>query len=92
MLGEPLYRSAFASGVATLEQDHQPLARILDPVLKLQQLDLQEPLDDLVVRTRHTLAVWVAFPPRINKATVFPPQDRLVLVIGLVEHKLVEML
>jgi hypothetical protein len=39
-LDDPLDGSALARGVAALEDQQEPLARILDPVLKLDELEL----------------------------------------------------
>jgi hypothetical protein len=44
VLGEPLDRAALAGRVAPLEDDDDFLAGVLDPVLQLDQFDLQQPL------------------------------------------------
>ena len=69
-----------------------PLAGVLHPVLQLQQLDLQQPLDHLVLGPGHALGVGIALPPRVDQPAVLPAQDGLVVVVGLVEHQLVEVL
>ena len=46
VLGESLDRVALAGCVAALEHHDQPLTGGLDPVLKLRQLDLQQPLGE----------------------------------------------
>jgi hypothetical protein len=66
VLGEPLDRAALARRVASLEDDHDPLARILDPVLELDELDLEQSLGALVV-----LACW--------KPYSLAPRNRLFL-------------
>jgi hypothetical protein len=40
-IGDPADDAALAGGVAPLEQDHHPVARLADPVLHLDQLDLE---------------------------------------------------
>ena len=92
VLGEPLDGPALARRVPTFEEDDDPLAGVLDPVLQLQQFDLQQPLDHLVLGPGHALGVGVALPPGVDQAAVLPPQDRLVVVVGLVELELVEVL
>ena len=70
VLHEPLDGAALAGGVAPLEQDHQPLARLLDPVLQLQQLDLQQPLGVVVLVARHPVVVGVVLAPRVHRLAV----------------------
>ena len=41
MLHEALDRAALAGGVAPLEDHHDPLAGLLDPILRLEQFHLQ---------------------------------------------------
>ena len=48
LLHEPLDGATLAGRVAALEQDDQPLTGRLDPLLELQQLDLQQALGPLV--------------------------------------------
>src|SRR5690606_37336369 len=57
VLGEALDRSTLASGIATLKDDHDLLARLLDPRLQLEQLDLQLALELLVLLALHLLRV-----------------------------------
>jgi hypothetical protein len=92
VLGEALDRSALACGISSFEENDDALTCVFDPVLKLQELDLELPLDHLVVRPGHSLGVGVALPPSVDKATVLPPKHRLVVVIALVEVQFVEML
>jgi hypothetical protein len=70
VLHEPLDRAALAGRVAALEDDDQPLTGVLDPLLKLQQLDLQQPLLPVVVVAVHPLVVRVALPPGVHGAAV----------------------
>ena len=92
VLGEAFDRPALASRVSSFEEDDDALARVLDPVLQLQQLDLELPFDHLVVGPGHPLGVGVALPPGVDETTVLPSQHRLVIVVALVEDELVEVL
>ena len=54
----------------------------LDPVLQLEQLDLQQALVVLVRRSRSMpLVVRVALPPGVDRAAVAAQQDRVVVVV-----------
>ncbi len=92
VLEESLDRPPFAGGVPALEEDDNALTGVFDPVLQLEQLDLQEPFDDLVLRSRHALGVGIALAPGVDQSPVLPAQDRLVVVVGLVELELVQVL
>jgi hypothetical protein len=52
VLHEALYRAALAGRIPSLEEKDVAGAVLLAPFLKFQQLDLQQPLVDLVVVTR----------------------------------------
>jgi hypothetical protein len=80
VLGEPLDRAPLAGGVAALEHDNQPLAGGLEPVLELQQLDLQQPLGPLVLLAPHLLGIGIALAPGVHRPTVGTHQHRLVVV------------
>ena len=64
---------------------------VLDPVLQPQQLDLEQALVGFVLRPGHALVVGVALLPGVDQAPVLPAQDRLVLVVGLIELEVVQM-
>ena len=53
---------------------------LLDPVLQLQQLDLQQPLGPLVLLASHPLGVRIALAPGVHRPTVGAHQHRLVVV------------
>jgi hypothetical protein len=80
VLHEPLDRAPLAGRVAALEQDDQPLTGGLDPVLELQQLDLQQSLGPLVLLARHPLAIGIALAPGLHRPTVGPHQHWLVVI------------
>jgi hypothetical protein len=80
VLHEPLDGAALAGRVAALEQDDQPLPGGLDPVLELQQLDLQQSLGPFIFLAPHPLGVGIAFPPGIHRPTVGAHQHRLVVI------------
>jgi hypothetical protein len=63
--------------------DDQLLAGVLHPVLQLDQLDLEQPLGDLVLVPRHALVVRVVLPPGVDHPAVGPDQDRVVIVVVL---------
>jgi hypothetical protein len=89
VLGEPLDRAALARRVAPLEDHDQPLPGFLDPVLELEQLDLQQPLVLVVLGPRHPLVVGVVLPPRVHGGAVVAQQHGIVLV-GVVDAELGE--
>ena len=60
MLHEALDGSALARGVASLEDDHDPLAGFLDPGLDLQKLDLQRRLVQLIGGAAQLLGIGIA--------------------------------
>src|SRR5438552_2757407 len=82
VLHEPLDGAALAGRVAPLEEHHQPLAGVLDPVLQLEQLDLHQPLLALVVLAVHPLRVRVALAPGVDRFAV--DGDQHGIVVGLV--------
>jgi hypothetical protein len=65
-LHEPLDRAALAGRVAALEHKHVPGAGVLGPILQLQQLDLEQPLFFLVLRSGHAEVVRVILPPGVH--------------------------
>ena len=67
MLHEPLDRAALPGGVAALEQDHVLGARVLRPVLELQQLDLQLVLLFFVDVAIEPLVVGVVLAPGLDR-------------------------
>jgi hypothetical protein len=80
VLGEPLDRAALSGGVAALEEHHDPLTGVLDPGLHLEQLDLQGPLDDLVLVPGHPLVVGVVLLPCGDLTPVGVQEYRVVVV------------
>ena len=91
VLGEPLDGAALARRVPPLEHDDDAPSLLLDPVLQPQQLDLEKALLGFVLRPGHALVIGVAFLPGVDQAPVLPAQDRLVLVVGLIELEVVQM-
>jgi hypothetical protein len=83
MLHEALDGAALAGRVPALEQHHQPLARVLDPVLQLQQLDLQHALGAVVLGPGHPLVVGVVLPPGLDRPAVPAQQHRVVVIVVL---------
>src|SRR5215471_6865742 len=71
----------FSSRVPALEHDDQPLAGVLDPVLQLDQLDLQQSLGPFVVVARHPLVVRIVLAPGVYHGSVGPQQHRVVVII-----------
>jgi hypothetical protein len=70
VLHEALDAAALARGVATFEQHDEPLLRLLDPALRLQELDLQQPLRLLVLLATQALVVGIALAPRLHRQAV----------------------
>jgi hypothetical protein len=81
VLHEAFDRPALAGGIAALEHDHDLLPGFLDPVLKLDQLDLEQVLRVLVPGPRHARVVRVVLPPGVRLTSVRIDQDRIVVVI-----------
>ena len=63
------------------KSDDQPLAGGLDPVLQLEQLDLQQALVPLVLVAAHPLVVRVVLPPGVDRLAVLVQQHRVVVVV-----------
>jgi hypothetical protein len=81
VLHEPLDRAALASRVAPLEHDRQPLTGRFDPLLELQELDLEQALAVLVLHALHPLVVRVALAPGVHRRAVAVEQDGVVIVV-----------
>jgi hypothetical protein len=84
VLGEPLDRAALTRRIAALEHEDEALVDGLDPVLQLDQLDLQRPFQVLVLGPRHLLRVWVVLPPGVHDPAVRPAQYRVVVFVVVV--------
>ena len=85
VLHEPLDAAALARRITTLEQHHEPLIGVLDPALRLEQLDLQQPLRLLVVLATESFFVGIALAPGLDRQTVGADEHR---VVDLVEGPL----
>jgi hypothetical protein len=71
VLHEALDGAALAGRVAAFEEDHHPLAGLLDPGLELEQLDLQAVFLLLVGLAGHQVLVGVgAFAPALGELVV----------------------
>ena len=84
MLGEALDRAAFAGCVASLEDDHQPSIVRLEPLLQLEQFDLQRTLLRIVGRPLHFGVVGVVLAPGVHDGPVGAHQHRVIIVV--VQH------
>ena len=80
VLVKTLNGAALTSGVTAFEEDDVLLTSFLGPVLPLQKLNLQLPLNRLIFLARHALLVRVAIAPGINPLTVWSDQHRIVLI------------
>jgi hypothetical protein len=81
VLGQPLDRAALAGGVTPLEQDQHLLPGRLDPLLQLQQFDLQRPLLAVILLAGYTVRIGIILPPGLDDVAVLVEQQRLVLVV-----------
>ena len=81
VLGEPLDGSALAGGVSALEEHHESAPGGLDPDLQLEQLDLQQPLFQVVLCTVHARGIRVALPPGVHDFAGGGQQDRVVVIV-----------
>ncbi len=86
VLHEPLDRAALPGGVAPLEQDDQPLATLLHPVLQLEQLDLQSSLLTVVLGAAHPLRVRVVLPEGLH-GTAVPVKEHRVVVVAVIHDE-----
>src|SRR5262249_41942611 len=80
VLHEALDGAALAGGVPALEDDHEAAARILDPVLELEQLDLEQPFQMIVFLAAQPLGIGIILPPGVHHAPVGVAEHRVVLV------------
>ncbi len=69
-----------ASCIPALEQDDDALPGVLDPVLQLQQLNLQQALVVVVLRPIQPLGIGVVLAPGVDDAAVGMAQDRVILI------------
>ena len=70
VLHEPLDGAALARGIPALEENDQPPPVGLDPLLQLEQLDLQQPLLSLVLLVGDALLIGVTLPPGVDDGAV----------------------
>src|SRR5690242_18273146 len=80
MFHETLYGTALARRVTALKDHYNAAARILDPVLQLQQFHLERALQVIVFITAQPLGVGILFAPGVHQAPVRPAEHRVVLV------------
>ena len=78
--------AALAGRVPAFEQHHLAAARRLQPVLHLDQLDLQQSLLSLVLGVGHPLVVGVRLPPGVHDLAVHRAKDRVV-VVEFLDHE-----
>src|SRR5215831_1464552 len=84
MFHETLYGTAFARRVTALKDHYDTAARILHPVLQLQQLNLERALQVIVFLTGHPLGVGILLAPGVHLAPVSVTEHRVVLV-GIID-------
>src|SRR5690242_3066080 len=77
---ETLYGAALARRVTALKDHHNAAARILDPVLQLQQFHLERALRVIVFITAQPLGVGILFVPGVHQAPIGLAEYRVVLV------------
>ena len=100
MLGEASDRPALAGGVASLEQDRDPVPGALNPALELDQLDLEQRQLLLVLQDRDDLAEVDLAPPkqldepvaRGDLRELLMRQRLLLRIASLVENSLTVLL
>src|SRR5215471_1034563 len=80
MLHETLYSTALAGGVTAFKDNDNTLARILDPVLQLEQFHLQQSLQMIVFIAAQSLGIGILLPPGIHQAPVGVTEHRVILV------------
>src|SRR5215472_4329386 len=80
MLHEALYGAALACRVTALKDHNNAAARVLDPVLQLEQFDLKQPFQMVVFLTGEPLGVGILLAPGVDQAPVGVAQHRVVFV------------
>ena len=80
VLGEAFDRAALARGVPAFEEDYEATARGFDPLLQLQQFDLQQPLFHLILFPGHSGPVGVALAPGVDRRALGGQQDRVIVI------------
>ena len=81
VLGEALDRASLAGRIASLEQDDDPLPGLLDPVLQLEQLDLEQALFVVVRRAIEAGLVGKVLAPGVQGNAGVIQQDRVVVIV-----------
>jgi hypothetical protein len=81
VLHEALDGAALAGRIAPLKENHVAGAVLLAPFLKFQQLDLEQPLVNLVVVTRHAFVIRVVLAPGIDRDALAIDQSRIVVIV-----------
>jgi hypothetical protein len=80
MLHEALDSTALTSSVPALEDNDKAAARILHPILQLEQLDLEQPFLVIIFLTAQPFSVGIIFPPGVHHASVRVAEHRVILV------------
>ena len=80
MLHEALDGAALTRGIAALEDNHKTAARILHPILQLEQFDLEQPFLVVVFLTAQPFSIGIVFLPGVHQASVSVTEHRVILV------------
>ena len=88
MLHEAFDGAALARRIAPFEDEHVPAARALAPLLELQQLDLQQPLLQLVLVATHALVVRIVLTPGVDDVAPGKGQEAGIVIIAVVDEEL----
>jgi hypothetical protein len=80
VLHEALDGTALTSSIPALEDNHKAAARILHPILQLEQFDLEQPFLVLIFLMAQPLSIGIIFPPGIHQASVSVTEHRVILV------------
>ena len=81
MLHETLDGAALAGRVPALEEDDQSLPSDFDPLLQLEQLNLEQPLVALVLLAIQSFRVRVTLAPRVDGVAVLRQQDGVIVIV-----------
>ena len=80
VLHKTLDRTALTSGVPALEDNHKAAARILHPILQLEQFDLEHPFRVVVFLAAQPFGVGIVFLPGVHHASVCVTEHWVILV------------
>jgi hypothetical protein len=80
VLHEALDGTSLTRSIPAFEDNHKAAARILHPILQLEQFDLEQPFLVIVFLAAQPFSIGVIFPPGVHQASVSVTEHRVILV------------